>query len=41
MLAAAQDQSHHPKPQPDAKPDQLHGRKEADGQQSLSTTRLY
>lgn len=41
VLAAAQDQSHHPKPQPDAKPDQLHGRKEADGQQSLSTTRLY
>lgn len=29
-LAAARD---HPEPQPDAKPDHLHGRKEADGQQ--------
>lgn len=32
-LAAAQDQSLHPQPQPDAKPDQLHGREEANGQQ--------
>lgn len=32
-LAAAQDQSLHPEPQPDAKPDELHGREEANGQQ--------
>lgn len=31
--AVAQDQSLHPEPQPDAKPGQLHGRKEANGQQ--------